>query len=323
MDALGPLRPYFQDSSVRELQINCPDEIFVKQRGRSVRLDLSLTAAQVETAISLLAGMNEKQLGKRVSRFILSAHTPGFRFECVLPPIATRGPTMCIRRHEPVVIPMESYVADEIVSEHQATLLRQIAMDGGTFLVSGATDSGKTTFMNALIATAPRRMFVVEQVQELVISHDRGFVRVECDPENGVTATRALQVAMRNSPELIVVGELRGPEAMDYLDAANTGHAACATIHCDSAAAAMSRLEDLCLQSDRKMTQEALQTRVGTFLNWVVHIEKLSDGLARRVTGILKIKGFDRSAGRYITEDWTQGRLGSSTRVFNEAGAIV
>ncbi|MDP3139750.1 MAG: ATPase, T2SS/T4P/T4SS family [Burkholderiaceae bacterium] len=305
--ALAPLRPFLEDPGVNEIQINAPNEVFVRRGGLDQRLDdLRLTAGMIRSAIHIVASINDKEVGERRSRFILSARLPGLRIEALLPPVATRGPSMCIRRHGMQLLSLADQVTRGVCSQPQADLLARIVHSRCNFLVSGGTYSGKTTLVNTLLALLPpqQRLFVIEQVHELKISSPNA-VLFECDAEQGASARRAVEVAMRYSPHRVILGELRGPEALDFLNACNTGHpGSCSTIHADSAADALLRLEDLAAM-DGRLPFAAVQARIERSIHWVIHMAMLQQG--HRITDIARVSGFDRERSCYLLETSPEG----------------
>lgn len=306
MASLGPLREYFEDESINEIQINGPNDVFVRRGGRDYKLEVKLNRQSIEACISAVASINDREVGDRKRRFVLSARLPGLRIEAVLPPVAIKGPSMCIRRHSTRVIGMDEYVSIGSATEAQVRLLRQIISANENFLVAGGTYSGKTTLVNSLIREMdPRqRLFVIEQVHELKIENPN-CVLLECDPEEGVNAKRAVMVGMRYSPNRVILGELRGEEALDFLNACNTGHpGSCSTIHADSAREALGRLEDLVLQAEQ-LPFEAIQNRIGSSIKWIIHIT-MDDG-KRSIDEIVRVDGFDRESKEYVFSDFTKG----------------
>jgi pilus assembly protein CpaF len=305
MEALAPLSSVFADSSINEIMINGPHDVFIRQRGPDRKIEVQLPARAIETAITLLAAMSDKTVGS--SARILSARLPGFRVEACLPPVSVKGPSMCIRRHASRILSLADYIAACTITEAQARLIQEIVDTRGNFLIAGGTFSGKTTLMNCILSliNPDHRLFVVEQVQELKLAAPNA-VLFECDPEQGVTARRLVKMGMRYSPDRILLGELRGEEAYDWLDASNTGHpGSAATIHADSAPEALNRLESLVLMADSKMPYEAIQQRIAQTVNYVLHIHH-ADGV-RRLSQICRVNGFDRSTGKYLLATTTYG----------------
>jgi pilus assembly protein CpaF len=304
-EALASLSAVFADESINEIMINGPHDVFIRQRGPDRKIEVHLPAKAIETAITLLAAMSDKTVGSNAR--ILSARLPGFRVEACLPPVSVKGPSMCIRRHASCILSLADYIVAGTITEVQARLIQEIVETRANFLIAGGTFSGKTTLMNCILSliNPDHRLFVVEQVQELKLSAPNA-VLFECDPEQGVTARRLVKMGMRYSPDRILLGELRGEEAYDWLDASNTGHpGSAATIHADSAPEALNRLESLVLMADSKMPYEAIQQRIAQTVNYVLHIHH-ADGV-RRLSQICRVEGFDRSAGKYLLETTNHG----------------
>ncbi len=297
LDALAPLRQVFEDPSINEIMINGPHDVFIRQRGPDTKLDIKLGDSQIRTAIQLLASMADKVIDK--DRLVLSARLPGFRVEAALPPVAVKGPSMCIRRHATRILSIDDYIASDTVTVDQAHIIKTMIAERKNFLIAGGTFSGKTTLMNCILSLIDpdHRLFVIEQVQELKIALPN-HVLIECDPEQGVTARRAVMMGMRYSPDRIILGELRGQEAFDWLDASNTGHPGSgATIHADGAADALSRLESLVMMADTGIPFEVVQTRIGSSVDVIFFIEQKNG--KRRLSQICQVDGFDRAQGKY------------------------
>ncbi|MDO9099801.1 MAG: ATPase, T2SS/T4P/T4SS family [Caldisericota bacterium] len=297
LDALAPLRQVFHDPSINEIMINGPHDIFIRQRGPDTRLEVPLTDGQIRTAIQLLASMADKVVDK--SSLILSARLPGFRVEAALPPVAVKGPSMCIRRHATKILSLEDYIAAGTISAAQAVVIKDTVLQRKNFLIAGGTYSGKTTLMNCILSLIQpeHRLFVIEQVQELKIASPN-HVLIECDPEQGVTARRAVMMGMRYSPDRIILGELRGQEAFDWMDASNTGHPGSgATIHADGAADALGRLESLVMMANTGIPFEVVQSRIGQTVDVIFFIQQKNG--VRRLSQICHLTGFNRATGEY------------------------
>jgi len=301
-DTLHVLRPFLEDEQVNEIMVNAPNEVFISRAGKDFRASVSLGAGEISAAITLIATMVSKEVGDKSGQRILSGRLPGFRIEAILPPVAVNGPSMCIRRHSSRLVSLEQYVAEGLISEQHAQLLDGAIAAHENFLIVGGTGSGKTTLMNTALAriASQERLFIIESVHELQVQADN-HVLLECDEEQGITARRAVRTAMRYAPKRIIVGELRGPEAYDWLDAANTGHpGSAATIHANSADTALGRLENLLLMAGMGVPFEPLRTRIADAVRWMFYIQR--DGALRRVTQVSRVHAYQRAKGAYEIE---------------------
>lgn len=301
-DTLHVLQPFFDDEQVNEIMVNAPNEVFISRAGKELRVPIRLGAGEISAAITLVATMLAKEVGEKSGRRIVSGRLPGFRVEAILPPVAVNGPSMCIRRHASRLFTLDEYIASGAISARYAQMLDAAIASHDNFLIVGGTGSGKTTLMNAALSRMDpqERLFVIESVQELQVLADNQ-VLLECDEEQGVTARRAVRTAMRYAPKRIVIGELRGGEAYDWLDAANTGHpGSAATIHANSAASALTRLENLLLMANMGVPFEPLRARIGETVQWMFYIER--QGASRRLAQVSRLHGYDRSSGEYQIE---------------------
>lgn len=304
-DALAPLRHVLDDPAINEIMINGPNEVFIRQGAVDKRLKIDLPAMQIRTAIGLLAAQVDKTVGR--DNLLLSARFPGFRVEAVLPPVSLKGPSMCIRRHASRVVSLEEYVEKLVITPDQAEVVRETVAKRKNFMVAGSTYSGKTTLMNCFLSLIEptERIYTIEQVSELKIPLENA-TPMETDPEAGVEARDLVRTAMRYSPNRIILGELRGAEAYEWLDALNTGHpGSAATIHADGAADALQRLESLVMMAGSGIPYESIQQWIGRALNVVFFIQ-FRHG-ERRMAQICHLEGFDRSRGEYVTKTVNYG----------------
>lgn len=301
-DTLAVLRPFFDDEAVNEIMVNAPNQVFVSRAGKEFRVAVNLGPAEITAAITLIASLVAKEVGEKSGNRILSARLPGFRIEAILPPVAVNGPSMCIRRHASRVFSIEEYIAAGVISEQYAQLMADAIHARENFLIVGGTGSGKTTLMNTALSMIPEdeRLFVIETVHELQLTADNHML-VECDEDQGVTPRRAVRTAMRYAPKRIIVGELRGPEAHDWMDAANTGHpGSAATIHANSASKALPRLENLLLMANMGIPFEAMRTSIAETVQWMFYIQR--DGKTRKVSQVSRLHGYDRAKSEYQIE---------------------
>lgn len=302
MATLEPLKEQFADPEINEIMINGPDDVFITRGGLDVRLKVELSKANITSAITLVAGYVEKEVGEKSKSRQLSARLPGFRIEAVLPPVAVKGPTMCIRRHASRIFKMEEYLSAGIITEKRAQIVHDAIEARENFLVGGGTGSGKTTLMNTVLDLIPpdERLYVIETVHELQISAPN-HVLIECDEDLGVTPRLAVRTGMRMAPKRIIVGELRGPEAYDWLDAANTGHPGSgATIHANSAPKCLGRLQNLLLKANMGVPLDPLRIDIGETVQWIFFIKR--DGAKREISEVCRVHGYDPQKGEYEME---------------------
>jgi pilus assembly protein CpaF len=225
------------------------------------------------------------------------------------PPCSLHGVTLTIRKFRPQWFTMDQLVEAGMLPAAIAAELAEAVRDRKTILIAGGTDTGKTTFAKALIDFIPQneRLGVIEDTAELKIDHPNVF-RFEARKEQvdgsgkvimpAVTIRDLVKAALRHRPDRLIVGEVRGGEAFDLLDALNTGHAgSISTVHANSALQALSRLATLTLRADVDLPYKAIQGEIGDLIDRVVHIERREG--CRRVSQVLQINGFDSDAGRY------------------------
>lgn len=307
MMSVEPLHALMRDDDVIEISINAHD-VWVERLGRSPELTpLTLTENQVVGMIVNLANISRREVdlhdGGKLA--IVSARLPGFRIEAQLSPVAVNGPYVSIRRHNTRVLTLGDYVRMGQLSPAQASFLRDAVQSHQTVLVIGGTSTGKTTFLNALIQEIDRteRLLLIETIPELVVPH-RNVVRLEADDEQGYPVQRLLKSALRSRPDRILVGEVRGGEAFDFMDAANTGHpGSMGTIHANSAREGLARLENLVLEGRPTMPLNAIRTRIAQTFNLVLHMQRrrVGDRWVRGLGEVLQVHGVDPSSGDYRT----------------------
>ncbi len=246
---LGPLEPLLADPEVTEVMVNGPGRAYVERAGRLHPVALALDAAGIARLVERVVG----PLGLRLDRSspLVDARLPdGSRLHAVIPPLAVDGPCVTIRRFGACAVGLDGFG----LGPRAADLLRWAVFAGWNILVSGGTSAGKTTLLNALSGAIPaeERVVTIEETAELRLAQPH-VVRLEARPPNAegagaVTVRQLVRAALRMRPDRIVVGEVRGGEALDMLQALNTGHdGSLSTIHANGAADALARLETLVL----------------------------------------------------------------------------
>ena len=295
---LGVLQPILDDPSVTEVMINGPDCIFVEQKGRLYRRSERFESnKQLEDII--------QKIVSQVNRTVDSLHPicdarllDGSRVNIVLPPIALNGATVTIRRFPEKVISFEDLIAWGAITPEAAAFLKSCVEAKCNIFVSGGTGSGKTTFLNALSNFIPEdeRIITIEDSAELQIQRVQNLVRLETRQANtegkGEISMRDLiKSSLRMRPERIVVGEVRGAEALDMLQAMNTGHdGSLSTGHANSPIDMLSRLETMVL-TGANFPIEAIRQQIGSAIDLIVHLGRLSDK-SRKVLDIVEMVGY-------------------------------
>jgi pilus assembly protein CpaF len=292
---LGPLEDLLADPEVDEVMVNGPKLVYVERRGRIEPADVAFAGEEeLRNAIERILA----PLGRRVdelSPMVDARLADGSRVNVVIPPLSIDGPALSIRRFSARRPGPDELVELGTLSEAQRRLLEDAVAGRRSVLVSGGTGSGKTTLLNALSSfiAAAERVVTIEDAAELRLQQPH-VVRLESRPASvegrgEVTIRDLLRNALRMRPDRIVIGEVRGVEALDLLTALNTGHdGALSTVHANSPADALSRLETLALMAGVGLPHEAIAEQVQRGIDLVVHLERLPDG-NRRVVDIAEV----------------------------------
>lgn len=302
MHSLGPIRHLMDDPSVQEIMINKADDVWVERAGQKTKTDIKISDINISAAITVLGRLNRKDVTAGTPDGIVDAKLPGLRIAACLPPVSMFGPSMCIRKHSDKIITLDEYVAAGSLTDDWAENIRTMVRTHRNLLVVGGTSSGKTTFVNALIneIDPSERVFTIEDTPELKVKVPN-WTAFEANNQAGVTARLLLKLALRYAPSRILVGEVRGGEAYDLLDAANTGHDGCiATLHANSAFDALSRMETLVLQGGVDWPHHAICAQISRTFHNVIFMAKR--GGKRELCQVLAMRGFDRATGQYETE---------------------
>jgi pilus assembly protein CpaF len=292
---LGPLEELLADPSVEEVMVNGPRRVFVERGGRIEPVAVCFAdEEELRNAIERILA----PLGRRIdelSPMVDARLVDGSRVNAVIPPLAVDGPVLSIRRFGAQRPGPRELLELGTLTEAQLGRLERAVGERLSILVSGGTGSGKTTLLNALssfIAPA-ERLVTIEDAAELRLQR-RHVVRLESRPagvegRGEVTIRDLLRNALRMRPDRIVIGEVRGAEALDLLTALNTGHrGALSTVHANSPADALARLETLALMAGLGLPHTAIAAQVRDGIDLVVHIERLADG-SRRVSDIAEV----------------------------------
>ncbi|MAF78104.1 MAG: pilus assembly protein [Halobacteriovoraceae bacterium] len=312
---LGPIKDLLDDPGVSEVMINGPFEVFVEKKGLVYK-----TENQFPNEDALISAM--RAIAQSVGRVIdadnprLDARLPdGSRIHVVLPPMAKNGTTVAIRKFSKEKLTLNDLIDFGSLSKTAARFLDICIYLGKNIIVSGGTGSGKTTMLNVLGSRIPKtqRLLIIEDAAELQVKaeHVVNFETRKADPTRGVeevTIRELVISAMRLRPDRIIVGEVRGEEALDLIQVMNTGHdGSMGTVHANNPIDACTRLETLCLMGDTKIPPDAVRKMVASAMQVIVQCSRYHDG-GRRTSHISEIKGLDAN-GNYISRDifrWVQ-----------------
>src|SRR4051812_30305358 len=303
---LGVLEPLLADESVTEIMVNGTDEIYVERDGRIERADFSFSdEGQLYQTIDRIVS----QINRRVdeSSPMVDARLPtGERVNVIIPPLALRGPTMTIRRF-PRLFTLDQLTEMNSIDPPTTQLLRAVVEGKLNVVISGGTGAGKTTLLNAMSAAVPpgERIITVEDNAELRLQQPH-VVTLEARPSNvegkGAVSIRDLvRNSLRMRPDRIIVGEVRGAETLDMLQALNTGHeGSLVTVHANSPDDAIHRLETLATMSDLHIPFEALRDQINSAIHVIVQIDRFADG-RRRVSEMAIVASARRETFRLGT----------------------
>ncbi|MEY4571283.1 MAG: hypothetical protein RLZ10_476 [Bacteroidota bacterium] len=297
---LGPLEPLLADPTISEIMINRSDQIFVERAGR-----IELTDYRFTNDDHLLKIIDKivTRVGRRVDELspMTDARLPdGSRVNAIIPPIAIDGPAMAIRIFSAVPLQMQDLINKNSITQEIATFLDAIVKAKANIVISGGTGSGKTTLLNIMSGFIPEheRIITIEDTAELQLQQQH-IVRLESRPPNiegkGEISIRALvRNSLRMRPDRIVLGEVRGAEVIDMLQAMNTGHdGSLSTIHANTPRDALSRLENLIgMSGSTNIPTKNLRQQIASAINFIVQIERLFDG-TRRLVSIHEITGME------------------------------
>lgn len=321
ISGLGPLAALLDDPGVSDILVNGSGPVWVERSGSLAQTEIELSADDVGRLLERVLA----PLGLRVDRsspFVDARLADGSRLHAVVPPLAVDGPCLAIRRFGVAALTL-----DELAEGPVAALLASGVRDGWNVVVVGGTGAGKTTLLNAVAAEVPpvERIVTVEDTAELRLAHPH-VVRLEARPASAdgvgaVTIRELVRNALRMRPDRIIVGEVRGPEALDMLQAMNTGHeGSLTTIHANSPADAVRRLETLVLSAGIPLPLDAVRDQIAASVDLLVQIARGPDGGRRVLTvaelaptvdhaGRVPLRGLVR-AGRLVADPLRPGRRG-------------
>jgi pilus assembly protein CpaF len=321
---LEPVGEFLRDPTVTEIMVNGPDEIYVERRGQ-----LTLTEARFPDESALMAAIRNilQFVGKRLSVEIpmLDARLPdGSRVHVAMPPCSRKGILLTIRKFSHQAFDMDFLVSSGCLSELARDFLKLCIVTEKNLLISGGTSSGKTSLLNVLSADiqADRRIVVIEESTELQLRQPHVLSLETRAPDRygkgEVTIRELFKNSLRMRPDRVIVGECRGGEALDMIQAMTSGHAgSMTTLHADSPADALHRLETMALMSNVVIPLSALRAQVASAIHVIVQVMRFSDG-SRRVVQISQVLPLD-THGRYQTEDLFVLRMPEGERELSKA----
>jgi pilus assembly protein CpaF len=295
----GPLEPLLRDDSITEVMVNSADMIYIERAGK---IEKTTTAFVDDAHLLRIIDKIVSQVGRRVdeSSPMVDARLPdGSRVNAIIPPLSLRGPVLTIRKFSRDPYTMDDLINFGSLTAKSAHFLAACVQGKLNMLISGGTGTGKTTTLNALSAFVPgdERIVTIEDAAELQLQQDH-VITLEARPPNiegqGEVKIRELvRNALRMRPDRIIVGEVRGPETLDMLQAMNTGHeGSLTTIHANSPRDALSRIETLVLTAGVELPLRAIREQVASAFDVLVQIERLVDG-TRRITHVTEVLGME------------------------------
>jgi pilus assembly protein CpaF len=323
----GPLDGLLHDRSVSEIMVNGPDQVFIERRGVLTKADVRFEDENqlLETIRRMVA-----TTGRHIDGLnpMVDARLPdGSRVNAIIRPAAIHGAALTIRKFKDAVLGMEDLTREGSLSPAMAEFLEAAVLGRMNILVSGGTGSGKTTTLNVIARFIPhnQRVITIEDAAELQIDHPH-VIALEHRPPNvegkgELTIRQLLRNSLRMRPDRILVGEVRGAEALDMLQAMNTGHdGSMSTIHSNSARDALSRLETMVMMASIDIPFEAVRAQIASAVNLIVHQARMPDG-RRKIAQIAEVVGYD-SNGAILRDIFLLG-MGSDLRLeYNATGYI-
>ena len=292
------LQPYIDDSSISEIMVNGRSDVFAERHGRMERLPVEFdTVEDLEELIRRIASRVHREINE-LNPIVDARLSDGSRVNAVYKNIALNGPILTIRKFPDTVMTMDDLISNGTVEEETASFLEKLVKAGYNCFICGGTSSGKTTLLNVLSQSIPpgERLVVIEDSAELQIEQVENIVRLECRNANvqgkgGIDMSQLVKASLRMRPDRIIVGEVRGKEVMDMIQALNTGHSGMSTGHANSIDGMLKRLEAMFLQA-ADFPVEAIRRQITAGIEIMIHMNRMKDG-SRKITEIAELTGME------------------------------
>lgn len=292
------LQPYIDDSSISEIMVNGRSDVFAERHGRMERLPVEFdTVEDLEELIRRIASRVHREINE-LNPIVDARLSDGSRVNAVYKNIALNGPILTIRKFPDTVMTMDDLISNGTVEEETASFLEKLVKAGYNCFICGGTSSGKTTLLNVLSQSIPpgERLVVIEDSAELQIEQVENIVRLECRNANvqgkgGIDMSQLVKASLRMRPDRIIVGEVRGKEVMDMIQALNTGHSGMSTGHANSIDGMLKRLEAMFLQA-ADFPVEAIRRQITAGIEIMIHMSRMKDG-SRKITEIAELTGME------------------------------
>jgi pilus assembly protein CpaF len=295
----GPLQPLLDDADISEVMVNGPRSVYVERRGKLTKTNVTF---ENNEAVLRIIERIILPLGRRIDSDspTVDARLPdGSRVNAVIPPVAIDGPSITIRKFQKGLLNIDQLIGFGSITRIVADFIRACVLSRLNIVISGGTGSGKTTLLNVLSSFIPNdeRIVTIEDAAELQLQQDH-IVRMETKPsdvegKHSVSVHDLVRNSLRMRPDRIVIGEVRGGEAMDMLQAMNTGHdGSLTTLHANSPRDAISRLETMCLMSGIDMPLKVIREQIASAVDLIVQQSRMRDG-SRKVTVVSEVSGME------------------------------
>lgn len=322
---LGPLEELLADDTISEIMVNGPDKVYVERKGKLVLTDCQFTDdASVHSIIERIVA----PLGRRIdesSPYVDARLADGSRVNAIIAPLSLSGPVITIRKFSSKALTTEDFIRFGTWTHNAAEFMRLCVLLRKNIIVAGGTGSGKTTLLNLLSGFIPHdeRIITVEDAAELRLQQPH-VVRLEARPPNiegkgAVTIRELVKNCLRMRPDRIIVGECRGGEALDMLQAMNTGHdGSLTTVHANSPRDVISRLETMVMMSGMELPSKAIREQIASAVDVVIHESRMSDG-SRKVVAITEVTGLEGS--QIVMQDifaFRQTGVGANGKILGE-----